>query len=96
MGNPRYPPLKPMRPNKEDFSMTENQYRTKQEEVIAKFTKEFIKREYLQDPILNAIVQLLIRGADPYAIIEELIEQLKKVEELNMKLMQEGVRLPKI
>jgi len=84
----------PPRPEKEDFSIAEKEYRTKKEEVLSRFRKEFVEKFYLYSPEMYAIVQLLINDADPYALIEQLIEQLHKVQYLNLKLLREGIRLP--
>ena len=54
--------------------MEAQEYKTKKEEVLSKFKKEFIEGSYLYDPTLHSIVELLIRGADPYSIIEDLIK----------------------
>lgn len=56
---------------KNDFSEVE--YLNKKDEVLSKFRREFIEGFYLYDPALHAIVELLIRGADPYIIIENMI-----------------------
>jgi 7-keto-8-aminopelargonate synthetase-like enzyme len=84
----------PERPEKEDFSTTEKEYRNKKEEVINRFRKEFTEKFYQYSPEMHAIVELIIKGADPYVIIEQLIQELEKVKDLNLKLYTEGIRLP--
>jgi hypothetical protein len=54
------------------------EYRSKKEQVYHRFRNEFIQGNYLTDPLLHAIVELLIRDADPYQIIEELIIERQK------------------
>lgn len=67
-------------------------YYSKKEEVLSKFTKKFIEGNYMTDPLLHNIVEMLIRGSDPYQIIENLItdrirliEQMIKISELHAK-----------
>lgn len=55
--------------------MTHREYTNQKEKIIARFRKEFIEGYYLNDPLLHSIVEMLIRGADPYVIIEELIKK---------------------
>lgn len=61
--------------------MTEQEYRSKREEVIAKFTKEFAESNYNTDPAFRQVIEALIRGVDPYTIIERLIEDRKSLVE---------------
>jgi len=68
--------------------LTEQQYYSKKEEVINKFSSEFMNGNYHKDAQLHAIVELLIRDVDPYQIIEQLIlerqnlsEQMKNIVE---------------
>jgi len=53
--------------------MKAEEYITKREEVITKFSKGFFEGNYLIDPTLHSVIEMLIRGADPYEIIEHLI-----------------------
>lgn len=39
---------------------------------MAKFNKQFIENNYTYDPYTRTAVELLIRGANPYEIIEKL------------------------
>lgn len=54
--------------------MTAEEYRSKKEEVIKKFSYEFILKHYKTDPTIHHIIELLILDKDPYEIIERLIE----------------------
>jgi len=58
---------------------SEEQYRSKKEEVVSKFTKEFVEENYNYDAGFRKIMELLIADADPYAIIEQLILDRKRI-----------------
>lgn len=72
---------------------TQQEYRTKKMEVIHKFREQFMKANYLYDPLLHSVVEMLIRDADPYTIIEELIKMRQQyMKETEQRLMHEPVR----
>jgi hypothetical protein len=55
------------------IELTKEQYEQKRSEVIAKFNKQFIDNNYSTDPYTHSAIELLIRGVNPYEIIENLI-----------------------
>jgi hypothetical protein len=61
------------------------EYQSKKTAVLEKFTKEFVSENYNTDPTFHAIVHMLMNDADPYTIIERLIndrkEFIKKMED---------------
>lgn len=69
-------------------------YRSKKEEVLSRFRKEFIEGRYMYDPVTHAVVEMLVRNSDPYQIIEQLIEDrlklVKSFEEEIQKLQAHG------
>jgi len=60
------------------MEMTREEYKSKREEVIAKFTPEFIERNFRKDAMLNAILEMLIRDKSPYEMIEIMIDERVK------------------
>lgn len=62
------------------MELTERQYKEKRHEVLSKFTPEFVGKCYAFDPEFHAIVEVLIRGGNPYSIIEALINHRVKFE----------------
>lgn len=60
---------------------TEVDYKNKREEVLSKFSEEFAKEFYTYDAVFRNISEMLIRDADPYAIIEQLVIDRKKLIE---------------
>lgn len=59
---------------------TNEQYRLKKQEVIDRFKKEFMETYYKEyDPTFRHVLELLIRDADPYEIIERLIKDRKEL-----------------
>lgn len=50
----------------------EQTFRSKREEIIAKFSAE-AEALYCKEPIFAAVIEMLVRDIDPYAIIESLI-----------------------
>lgn len=56
-------------------------YQSKKEEVLTKFRKDFIEGNYLYDVRVHAVVEMLIRGADPYEIIQQLLIQNKELSD---------------
>lgn len=60
--------------------------RIKRDEVISNFKSDFINENYNHDPAFRSIVELLIRGANPWEIIEQLINDRKR---LNDQLLQQ-------
>jgi len=77
---------------------SEAEYRSKKDQVLQKFKKQFVETNYLNDPMFHSIIELLIRGADPYEIIEMLIddkkEMIKRVKEF-MELHGQPILFPK-
>lgn len=65
---------------------TEAEYNSKRDEVLSKFKEEFYLNYYNYDPQFREIVEMLIRDADPYAIIEALIIDRKKLLEQAIEL----------
>lgn len=69
--------------NQEDRAVSnqmdkEAEYRSKKQEVLSKFHKEFIDNYYTgYDPVFRHILELLYLDADPYSIIESLIGSMK-------------------
>ena len=67
------------------MEMTKQQYHSKKKEVLERFTAKFKDEHYCKDGMFNAIIEMLIRDADPYSIIEKLLEDRettrKKLEE---------------
>lgn len=55
------------------MDLTQEQYEQKRQEVLAKFNKQFIDNNYTYDPYTRQAVESLIRGANPYEIIEHLV-----------------------
>lgn len=55
--------------------------RAKKAEVLSKFTPDFALKFYFNDATFHNVVEMLARDADPYAIIELLIEQ--RIELIN-------------
>lgn len=54
------------------------EYNSKRDEVLNRFRKEFDINLHLRtDATFVAVVEMLIRDADPYAMIERLIEDRK-------------------
>ena len=68
------------------MDLTQEQYEQKRQEVLAKFNKQFIDNNYTYDPYTRQAVESLIRGANPYEIIEHLVtanrELLKEYDKL--------------
>jgi hypothetical protein len=64
----------------------EQEFKQKRHEVIEKFNKQFIDNNYNTDPTTHKVIELLIRDANPYTIIEHLItinqDLLKEYEKL--------------
>ena len=56
--------------------MDKNEYHQKKNEVIAKFTPDFME-QYKYDAPFRAILEMLIRDENPYTLIERLIEDRK-------------------
>lgn len=50
------------------------QQQAKRREVMAKFEKVYVDQAHMWDPTFRAIVETLIRGGDPYEIIQRLCE----------------------
>lgn len=68
------------------MDLTQEEYEDKRREVMVKFNKQFIDNNYTYDPYTRKAVELLIRGDNPYEIIEYLItcnqELLKEFDKL--------------
>lgn len=71
---------------------SEAEYRSKKEQVISKFKKEFFKENYNYDQMFHNIVELLIRDVNPYEIIERLIDDRKVLIERTIELMNYNVK----
>lgn len=65
---------------------SEAEYRSKKEEVLSKFSSEFAKDYYTYDAVFKKIAEMLIRDADPYQIIEQLIIDRKNMMEQMLEL----------
>ena len=68
------------------MDLTQEEYEQKRREIMAKFNKQFIDNNYTYDSYTRMAVESLIRGANPYEIIEflvtanqELFAQYKKL-----------------
>lgn len=69
--------------------MTTEEFNTKREEVIAKFSKEILQNNAVRyDPMLNKIIEMLIRDQSPYEIIEMLIKGRIEYMEKYKKLFE--------
>ena len=69
-------------------SQTEEQFFSKRDEVISKFRKEFFTEYYNLDPVFRAVAEMLFRNKDPYAIIEELIIDRKRIADDILKVKE--------
>lgn len=61
------------------MDLTQEQYEQKRREVIEKFNKEFIDKNIGIDAMTRQAVEALVRGANPYQIIEKLVEANQKL-----------------
>lgn len=65
--------------NERDFAIRKGK-------VLERFAEDFHDRYYRYNPLYNKVLELLIRDADPYQIIEELIrindEAYKHIQEI--------------
>jgi hypothetical protein len=62
-------------------------YEKKRQEIINKFTQGFIDKTYNYNPLTRKIIEALIRGDNPYNIIEMLIlNQDNLINEFKTKL----------
>lgn len=61
--------------------MDQVEFNNKKKEVLSKFKEDFVKEYYRYDPMFHAVAQMLIMDADPYEIIQQLIEDRVKLEE---------------
>lgn len=63
----------------------ERDYTIRKGKIMERFTQEFYTRHY-RSPLYINVLEALIRDADPYEIIEKLIEinaeQFQKIQEL--------------
>lgn len=74
------------------MDLTQEEYQKKRLEVISKFNKQFIDNNLMQDAQTAKIVQLLIRDANPYEIIESLItSQQELLAEFDKLVRKYGV-----
>lgn len=73
------------------YSKPEAAYRLRRDEVLGAFTKDFVSGHFNYDPTFRTIVESLIRGADPYSIIEHLIKDRKSLFEEIIRLNEEGI-----
>lgn len=64
---------------------SKEEFENKKRDVIEKFDSEFTSRYYNKSPLFNHVYELLIRDANPYEIIQKLIEQHEK----DIEIMQE-------
>ncbi|MDI1306421.1 MAG: hypothetical protein PSX42_16465, partial [bacterium] len=55
------------------MDLTQEEYEKKRKETIAKFNKQFIDNNFRIDPYTTKAIELLIRGVNPYEIIEHLV-----------------------
>jgi len=67
--------------------MIQEQYLTKKQEVLGKFTSEFSTEAFVKDPMFRQVAELLIRDADPYFIIEMLIKDRQIIIDQSKSLL---------
>ncbi len=70
------------------MDLTQEQYEQKRLEVIAKFNKQYIDNNLCTDALTKKVVELLIRGANPYEIIEAQITSYQELLNEFDKLMR--------
>lgn len=70
----------------------EAEYRSKREQVLSKFREEFAKEYYNYDAQFRAIAEMLIRDADPYEIIEQLVVDRKRIADEMLELAKHSTR----
>lgn len=51
----------------------------KRKEILSRFTPEFMEKYYANDATFHGVVAALFHGANPYSIIEMLIENKKEM-----------------
>ncbi len=67
--------------------MNKEEYHQKKDEVIAKFTPDFMERYKFDAPFM-AILEMLILDANPYELIERLIEDRKEMTDKMKSLIE--------
>lgn len=65
----------------------QREYTIRYGKMLERFTEEFWKK-YKHDPFFNHVQELLIRGADPYTVIEILIEINAKTRDAAIKVIE--------
>jgi len=71
------------------------EYEERRKEVLEKFTQSFIEGKYLNNATLHNTVEYLIRGGNPYEIIEQLINnQENLIEELQKAIENRPFIIP--
>lgn len=68
--------------------MKHSEYEQKRKEIIEKFTASFIEQKYNTNATLNSTVEYLIRGGNPYEIIEMLINNQENIIEELQKAVE--------
>lgn len=71
---------------------TESEYRIKRDEILSKFTSEFLIT-HRHNATFRAIYEMLIRDADPYEMIEKLLD-LNVENSKTIKAIVENIRHP--
>jgi hypothetical protein len=75
----------------------ERDYAIRKGKVLERFTPEFFTK-HMHNALYRNIYELLIRDADPYDIIEKLIEindeQYKKIHELIVLMPPTKIKIP--
>lgn len=74
--------------------MNEQEYRSKREEILAKFTKEFKADErYYADSYFRTCMELMIRGDNPYNVIEALIKGRMEMIDHTLELVKNSMSI---
>lgn len=60
---------------------TDYEYYAKRDEVLSKFSEEFLDEHYNTDPLFREVCSMLMRDADPYTVIEMLVKWRKNILE---------------
>lgn len=66
--------------------MDNTEFKNKKEEILSKFDKDFIDQHYLTDALFHQIIEVLIRGGDPYKMIEHLLKERIDLMKINRDL----------
>lgn len=55
-------------------ALTHQEYQDRREQVLNRFTPEFVSTYLCKDPTFQQVYEALIRGMEPYQVIEILLE----------------------